>query len=168
MVSTHLENISQIGTFPQVWVKKKIGNHHLDYSLALAPHRRCKKMITSAPGFQPLQLHKNTTGILGFQPTVWTQHPDVGYFLEDSHLYLAISIHFKSMEVQHLRFQTTQWSDQHPKKKNTQIPHLQYHFGIAIRRTPNPELITWSMLINSDASHQASLQRRVKLTPSSK
>ena len=34
MVSTHLKNISQIGSFPQVGVKiKNIGNHHLVYHI---------------------------------------------------------------------------------------------------------------------------------------
>ena len=32
MVSTHLNNISQIGSVPQVEVKKQIWHHHLEYN----------------------------------------------------------------------------------------------------------------------------------------
>ena len=45
MVSTHLKNISQIGSFPQVGMKiKNIWNHHLDDK-----HRRSQKRGTPLP-----------------------------------------------------------------------------------------------------------------------
>ena len=50
MVSTHLKNISQIGSFPQVGVKiKNVWNHNLGYRCFGAPRKHLFFLNTSKP-----------------------------------------------------------------------------------------------------------------------
>lgn len=62
-------------------------------------------------------------------------------FLEDSHLYLAICLYISKLwtstiydDILDFEPRSDISDPKHPFKP--QIPHLQYHFGIAIRRTP--------------------------------
>ena len=52
MVSTHLKNISQVGSFPQVGAKiKNTWNHHLDIVLngnpSISQQKNCKRASSS-------------------------------------------------------------------------------------------------------------------------
>ena len=106
VVSTHLKNISQVGSFPQLGMNiKNIWNHHLDDELAIQDHENsssiasnCQEQIHQVPG--RLWMFRD------YPPWNWPICAPENGWLEEYHFFLGWC---KNCQVRTLSFRVGTW-----------------------------------------------------------
>ena len=108
MVSTHLKNISQIGSFPQIWMKIKKWNHHLEHYTFVVTENT---PLNNRSEVSPFRSSKTTLSAI----YIWTQPKD-----HEIQVKKIISPNKKYVIPQSLK--ETYFYPQKVKNKNMQSP----------------------------------------------